>query len=234
MPLQRRHFTLALATLPLGCAIPALPPLQSERASAPAQPPARRAAAVGQQWTYRRYNGFNSELLATEEHEVTQADDTVRVRLRRTDGMALGDEMQTQDGAMLVDRAWDLPQAYDPALPFWPGLAPADAKLNTDGHYRVEGESFRYWYVQRRRVVGWETISVPAGRMTALRVEQYMKLQHRDFSRIETTRHDTIWWVPGIGRWGAREVWGEYLIPDDHGPYRGLEAHHRWELTAWR
>lgn len=234
MPLQRRHFTLALATLPLGCAIPALPPLPAEPSPAPAQPPARRAAAVGQQWTYRRYNGFNSELLATEEHEVIRADDTIRIRLRRIDGPVLGDEVQTPDGRLLVDRAWDLPQAYDPGLPFWPEPATPGAQLNTDGYYRVEGESVRYWYVQRRRVVGWETITVPAGRMTALRVEQYMKLQHRDFSRFETTRHDTVWWVPETGRWAAREVRGEYLIPDDRGSYRGLEAHHRWELTTWR
>lgn len=235
MNLQRRHLTLALATLPLGCTfIPALPPLASDPVPAPGQPPARRTAAPGQQWVYRRYNGFNSELLATEEHEVVEAGDTVRIRLRRQGGAVLGDEIQTADGQMLVDRAWDLPQAYDPALPFWPLAAAADARLNSQGHYRVEGESSVYWYVQRRRVVGWETINLPAGHMTALRVEQYMKLQHRDFSRFETTRHDIVWWVPETGRWGAREVWGEYLIPDAPGAFRGLEAHHRWELASWR
>ena len=233
MSLQRRHLALALATLPLGCGIPALPPLPSSPLPEPQPTPARRPAAVGQNWTYRRYNGFNSDLLATEIHTVVEVGERVRLQLARSDGSRIGEEIQTPDGHMVLDRAWDWPQAYDPPLPFWPMHAEADARLNTDGHYRIAGESFRYWYVQRQRVVGWETIEVPAGRLQALRVEQYMKLQHRDFSRIETTRHDTVWWVPDTGRWGAREVWGEYIIPDDHGAFRGLEAHHRWELAAW-
>ena len=66
-----------------------------------------------------------------------------------------------------------------------------------------------------------------------MRIERYIRQQHHDFSRLETIRHETLWMAPEIGRWVARELWGEYLVPDDNGSYRGLEAHHRWELVSW-
>ncbi|MFN4360351.1 MAG: hypothetical protein ACK4F4_06460 [Hylemonella sp.] len=235
MQTRRRQLSLALLGLPLaGCAYRPLPDLPTEAAPTPAPAPAWRPLATGQRWTYRKYNGYNGELLATEEHEVTAIDPLVRIRQRNTTTAALQEEVQLAAGRLLQrDPAWDYVQNYEPALPLWPAELSPGARSGYRGGYRIDGQSYRYWITQHTRVLGWETVTVPQGRLRALRVEHFIKLDHPDFSRYETTRHDTLWLAPEIGRWVARETTGEYLKPSDPGAFRGLEAHHRWELVSW-
>lgn len=228
----RRTLVLALTTLPAACAYRPLPALRTTPAPAPDATPGLRPAALGQRWTYRRYNGFNSALLATEEEDVAAVGPQVRIR-RRSDGAPAPEELQQPWGQVLREHAWDLAQHYEPALPLWPADPRAGARSVHTGHYRVDGHSYRYWLNVHTTVAGWEEVALPGTTWHALRVERYIRLQHHDFSRLETTRRDTLWLVPGIGRWVAREVSGNYLVPDDRGTYRGLEAHHRWELVAW-
>ncbi len=228
----RRTLVLALATLPAACAFQPLPALRTTPAPAPAGPLTVRPAAVGQRWTYRRYNGFNSALLATEEEEVVAIEPQVRIRRRSDAGATVQEELQQPWGQVLRELDWDHVQNYEPALPLWPADPSPGARSVHAGHYRIDGFSYRYWLGVHTTVRGWEEVELPGQRWRALRVERYIRLQHHDFSRLETTRRDTLWLVPEIGRWAAREVRGEYLIPDDPGAYRGLEAHHRWDLVA--
>lgn len=233
MHTTRRKLILSLLTLPAGCAIQPLPALRSAPTAAPPQPVAIRMPAVGQRWTYRRYNGFNSALLATEDEEVMAVGPQVTVR-RRSDATPVMDEERQQPwGQVLRDLSWDHAQTYEQALTLWPADLTAGARGVQNTHYRIDGFSYRYWINLRTTVVGWEQVTLAAGTFRALRIEKYIRLQHHDFTRLETIRHDTLWLVPEIGRWVAREVSGEYLVADEHGSYRGLEAHHRWELVAW-
>lgn len=235
MQVRRRQLSLALLGLPLaGCAYRPLPDLRTEPADAPAQMPTWRALATGQRWTYRKYNGYNGELLATEEHEVVAIDPLLRIRQRNTATAASQEELQLAGGRLLQrDPAWDHAQNYEPTLPLWPAELSPGARSVYRGGYRIDGQSYRYWITQHTRVHGWETVTLPQGRLRALRVEHFIKLDHPDFSRYETTRRDTLWLAPEIGRWVARETTGEYLKPSDPGAFRGLEAHHRWELVSW-
>ncbi|HBH39560.1 MAG TPA: hypothetical protein DDX06_14385, partial [Curvibacter sp.] len=100
--------------LPLaGCAYRPLPDLPTEASAAPASMPAWRPLATGQRWTYRKYNGYNAELLATEEHEVTAIDPLVRIRQRNTATSAVQEEVQLAGGRLLKrDPAWDFVQNY--------------------------------------------------------------------------------------------------------------------------
>lgn len=237
MSLTRRHVLLALpatALLPAGCAIHPLPPLRTEPAATPAVVPALRPPAPGQHWTYRKYNSFNSALLATETDEVVALQPLVRV-IRRSDapGAAPQEELQQPWGQVLRDLSWDHAHNYEPPLPLWPQELRPGARSVHWGHYRVDDFSFRYWINVHTTVHGWEQVTLAQGTLRALRIEHFIRLHHHDVTRLETTRRDTLWLAPELGRWVAREVSGEYLRPAPFGASRYREDHHRWELSAW-
>ena len=231
----RRAAVLALLALPSACAFRPLSPVSSTPLAPPGTPAVWRPVALGQRWTYRKYNGFNSALLATETDEVAALAPEVLIRRRSDQGGAVQDELQRPAGQMLRDLAWDHVQTYEQALPLWPADPTPGARSAIDTHYRIDQLSYRYWIQVRTKVHGWEELELAGGRRyRTLRVEHYMRQQHQDLQRIDTTRRDTLWLAPEIGRWVMRDVQGEYLVPDDNGSYRGLEAHHRWELADWR
>jgi hypothetical protein len=186
---------------------------------------------VGQRWTYRKYNGFNSALLATEHDEVIAVEPQVRIRRRSDASDTTQEERQQPWGQVLRDVHWDLVQDYAQALPLWPADPAPGARSIHRTAYRVDGHSYRYWISVHATVRGWEEVELPGRNWQALRVDHFIRLQHHDFARLETTRRDTLWLVPEIGRWAAREVMGEYIVPDERGHFRGLEAHHRWEFV---
>lgn len=230
----RRQISLALLALPFaGCAYRPLADLRTEAAPSPSSAPAWRPPALGQRWTYQRYNTFNGQLLDTEAHEITAIEPEIVIRHRGKSSSETRQERQLPGGRIVRDLAWDHPQTYEPALPLWPDDLSPGARSVFRGAYRIDGFSYQYWITQHTRVHGWEYVTVPAGRMLALRVEHYLKLAHHDFARIDTTRHDMLWLAPETGRWVAREISGEYVVPNDPGAFRGLEEHHRWELQSW-
>ena len=234
MNLTRRQITLALAALPAGCAFQPLSPLRGEATAPPAVSPALRPAALGQRWTYRKYNGFNSLLLATETDEVMALEPRVLIR-RSSDvaGAPVLEEVQQPWGQVQRELAWDRPQNHEPAWPLWPTDASPGAREVERGSYRNDGQSYRYWITRHSQVLGWEQLTLPQGRWLTLRVEHFIRLQHEDPRRLDTTRRDTLWLAPQIGRWVAREVSGEYLLARDKGYDRSEEDRFRWELQAW-
>ncbi len=232
MQAQRRRVSFALLALPLaGCAIQPLPGLRTEPAAAPTGPTPLRPPATGQRWTYRRYNVFNSALLGTEEHEVVAVSPRVQIR-HRSEGRADLTEEWSSAG-LLRDPAWDRVQNYDPALPLWPANLQPGARGVHRGYYTLDDGSYRYWISQHTEVRGWETVPLARGAMRALRIEHLIRLHHQDLRRIETVRRDTLWLAPEIGRWVARETYGEFRASS--GP-RGIsyEDRLRWELVDWR
>ncbi|MDP3702394.1 MAG: hypothetical protein Q8R72_15965 [Hylemonella sp.] len=233
MKLTRRQFALGLAALPAGCAFQPLAPLRTAAAPAPAMPAALRPPATGQRWTYRKYNGFNSALLATETDEITALAPHIVIRRRSDAEAATLEEHQQPWGQVLRDLSWDYVQNYEQAVPLWPSELTPGARSVHRTRYRIEGFSYRYWITQHTTVSGWERITLPAGELLALRIEHFIRMEHRDFRRLETVRRDTLWHVPEIGRWAAREVSGEYLITGRNGGFRGQEENHRWELMEW-
>ncbi len=234
-PPTRRAAMLALLALPTACAYRPLASVATTPVAPPEQPAVWRPAALAQRWTYRKYNGFNSALLATETDEVVGLAPDVLIRRRSDQGGVTQDELQRPGGQLLRDLAWDHVQTYEQALPLWPADPTPGAISTLNTHYRSDRGSYRYWIQARTQVRGWEELELTGGRRyRVLRVEHYLRQQHEDLYRIDTTRRDTMWLAPEIGRWVVRDVQGEYLLPDDKGAYRGLEAHHRWELVDWR
>lgn len=233
MNLTRRKLSLALLALPAGCAYQPLAGLRTEVAAAPAQPVGLRPPAAGQRWTYRKYNGYNSALLATETHELTDLEPRVRVRIRSDAGATEQEELHQPWGQVLREFARDDVLNYEQAMPLWPvDLRPGSRSVHST-HYRLDNDSFRYWITQHTTVTGWERVTLANGPRLALRIDKLTRLQHRDITRAETIRRDTLWLAPEIGRWVARETTGEYRVSTGRGLSWQREDWHRWELVSW-
>lgn len=235
MSLHRRSFLLALAAAPLGCALKPLAPMVTQTLPTPAGPAALRPPQVGQAWTYRQLNHFNGETLAVVHETVASVGERVVVE-RRAGNLPLPAEHHGPWGQLLRDPVWDYPLNLEQPVPLWPqGLVPGQVqRVNT--HFKEDGGSFRSWVQVHAAVRGWERVTVAAGTFDTVRVERFVRLQHRDVNRLETVRRDVLWLAPAVGRWVVRETSGRYREPDDErwGGTEYLEDHFRWELTAWQ
>jgi hypothetical protein len=77
----------------------------------------------------------------------------------------------------------------------------------------------------------WESVTVPAGRFTALRYFNIINFRYSNVSeKVAAQRLETVWFAPEIGRWVARESQGAYY--QDVGE-RFQEDRSRWELLEW-
>lgn len=235
MNLTRRTILSALAALPAACAIRPLPPLTVRPVQGAQTLKPLRRPKVGQSWNYRKYNGFNSQLVATVRESVVAAGEVIVIEGVDAAGVKVSEERQSPWGRLLRDAAWDFPMNLQRSVALWPATLAVGATENIHTHYQLDGGSFRYWLNVVTRARQWEQVDVPAGTFDCLRVERMLRLQHQDISRVETLRRDVFWLAPEVGRWVAREVSGEYLeaSADEEGPSWGREDRFRWELTDW-
>ncbi len=237
-PLTRRHAILAFLALPAGCAIQPLGPLPTRPITAPAFSGPVRPPALGQRWTYRQLNAFNSAVLAEVHETVTDAAPSTVIGREIIGGLPLPDERHAAWGQLLRDPAWDLPLNFEAPVPLWPASLRVGASAAVHTHYRLDGGSFRYWIQVHTVVRAWERVTLATGEFDAWRVERLLRLNHPDPTRIETVRRDTLWLAPEVGRWVARETSGRYRVAGGDEDWPGfnelLEDHVRWELTDWR
>ena len=222
---------MSLLALPGGCTIQPLAPVRSQPIPGPADLPTVRPPAIGQSWTYQKFNGYNSALLATEKEEVVALEPRIIIRRQTDGGVLLPEEHHSPWGQLLREPTWDFVQNYQEPVPLWPQSLAVGERSEVRTNYHLDNYSYAFWISVHTVAKAWERISLPLGQFNALRVQRLIGLQHLDFSRSATTRWDTLWLVPEIGRWAVREITGEY-----RGPGRrryGSEDNAPWGSTAW-
>jgi hypothetical protein len=232
MDLTRRKTLLALLALPAGCANPPLAPLRTEPLASPANAPKVRPPALGQSWTYQKFNWYNSALMATEREEVAAVDPQIIIRRKTEAGVVLPEEHQSQWGQIVRDPVWDFVQNYVDPVPLWPASLAVGTSTSTRTNYRLDDTTYARWITIDTTVKAWEKIYLPKGEFNALRIEKFIRIDHKDLARAWTTRKDILWLVPEIGRWAAREISGDYLTTGRDSSQQH-EPEFRWELTAW-
>jgi hypothetical protein len=233
MDIFKRRSLLALLALPTGCAIQYLPSLPSAPLNSGASVGALRAPTLGQSWTYQKLNFYNSQRLDTVKEEVVDMVGGIRISRRSQDNLDLGDEIQPVWGQVTQDPYWDFLQTYEAPLPLWLDNFTIGTRQSSSTHYRSGSSSFRYWISARTAVTGWERLVLPSGSFDTVRIEKLVRLNHRDITRLDTIRRDTLWLAPEIGRWVARETNGEFRIAGRRGGWTGREDHFRWQLESW-
>lgn len=176
-----------------------------------AQVAAAPALAAGESWTYREINAFNRLPIGDVTRQVTAASGEIRVVSRSGPTRP---ETQAgfvrpgflSDGA-LNDRARGALQPPLEVMPF--PLEPGKRWSQTVRRQDPVTNELRDVHVDGR-VVGWETVRVPAGEYRALKVERRMRLGDWDQFRGETWRAETEWYAPEVNGPVKITVFEEY------------------------
>lgn len=225
----RRRWLAAMALVPAACATP---PWGAASLPAPAGLGRERGPHAGERWRYALTNLYNGTPAGEVLAQATAGGPPTRVRLSRVaDDTTLGDELWAGPGLLLADAGYDAPQIFERALPVHPAtLATGWRDLQTT-RYRIAGRDDWYWWSVTSRAVAWESVTVPAGVFTCLRVERFIRFAHPDLFRLDPSRTETLWFAPGMARFVRREWTGEYFWAGRRrAPIR--EDWVRWELLA--
>jgi hypothetical protein len=201
--------------------------------AASAQSAAAPSISTGQSWTYRAVNDYNRLPLGEVTSQVTGTSDGIRVTVRS--GSAEQSARLARPGALaegpLNDRARG---TLSPALDVMPfPLEPGKRWSQTVQRRDAATGDLRDVHVDGR-VIGWETVRVPAGEFRALRVERRMRLGDWDQFRGETWRAETEWFVPEVGAPVKLTVFEEY--PERRFSMWSFMPGERltYELTGWK
>ena len=235
---SRRSFVSHGATLPLsfslfGCAIHSLPPIKTYSTLQP-NPLNIREARVGQSWKYLKINQFNSDPVELIEDEITALENgQIIISRKGPKSQNLGNEVQSPFGKLLSDSDWDSNQTYQSAIPIYLDLNQINLSSTIQTSYQVGNSSYRLPMAATIRQLGWESITIPSGTFTAMKIEKLIRFQHNDSTRLDSTRVDRYWYSPEIGRWIVRETSGTYFTMA--GPRRNdmKEDFLRYELQSW-
>ena len=232
MNLSRRTFIATAALAPVACG-----GLAYEHGIPVVQPnplPTVRPPQVGQEWTYTQKDMFNGQTLAVIQERVASVASMITIERSTANGYELPNEVQSSWGMVAANPQWSRLLNFSPSLPLWPEqLSTAWAKqFNTK--YSVSGypESKMNWQ-EYMSVHGWEKITVPAGEFIALRFQNLINYENEDPTKVNCIRKETIWFVPQIGRWIARQTSGSYRIFGQIGAVL-LEDSYQWQLTSYK
>ncbi len=248
--LTRRHFLLSTAALSVANAVRGTmnPCLAGESFL--------REPSVGQTWRYATHDLISGTLLDTETDRVsavgriieisTQSEMVERKLLRypswgvrwlqrygtpdRRAG-ARPSEVHRPWGMILVDPHWAEVQAYEEPIPLWPTeLRPGWSSGTIITQYQTDDEDPLPWQLTMN-AHAWESITVPAGRFDALRFTNLIDFRFSNVSEREAAvRQEIIWFAPEIGRWVARESYGNFR---ESVRTEVQESSYRWELLSW-
>ncbi len=247
----RREFILFAGSLSVGCVA------GGAKTSPPSgPPPVVRAPAVGQSWRYAKHDYFTGSIVDTqvdrvsklgqsveiESHSETSTDNLIKYRFwgprwwqefmgSDTNDARTPTEVQKPWGMIVVDPHWSELQAFEKAIPLWPTQLRPGWSTTVSTQYMIPDSHETMPTQLTMHAKGWESITVPAGRFTALRYQNYIDFRFKmEAERTAAIRQENIWFAPEIGRWVVRESRG--VFREDLGSEVN-ESSYRWELLSW-
>lgn len=233
MNLSRRTLIASAALAPVACGVP----LSYENGlpvAAPKPTPIIRPPQIGQEWTYVKKDVFNGKTLGVITERVSQLGSNIVIARSTPDGEMLPSEVQTSWGMVVTDTQWSQLLNFNPSLPLWPLELTVGWSKQFNTKYSVAGYSdTRLNWQEYMSVHGWEQITVPAGTFVALRFQNLINYENSDPNKVDCIRKETVWFVPQIGRWVAREVSGSFQIQGQISNVN-LEGSYQWQLTSYK
>jgi len=178
-------------------------------------PVARPAVKPGDRWVYNRMDYWANRVVTVRTIEITMANDKVIQLVATEPGKPEMDETFSADWNSIATTVNNsVPDSGHLKFP-----------LRVGATYPVEYESVfgpqRNWrskHERKARVVGWEEITVPAGKFRALKVEVEGSFQRLDTSLAGTAK-TTIWYVPEVKRWAKLIFEDNILMGPQRGPF---------------
>ena len=232
--LRKRTLLLFLATLPAACATSSIPSPKEKLVTEPAVIPAMRPPQPGQEWVYTLTDVYSGQDRGVLTEKVVSVGDKIHIQRSSDIAGVLPDEIQGPWGMILQDPHWSPVPIFTSPLPLWPQEMKPGWSRQFHDRYRVMNQSnFDYDWSLSMTVEGWEEITTPAGKFTALKFANKVNYQSNELVfRLTSERTETIWLVPEIGRWAIRRSEGSYLIEDRGGDIR--EDFLEWRLQSWK
>lgn len=198
----------------------------------------------GTRWIYREINRYNGRALGDLQIEVVSAAPLV-LRHSRVNPSNDAGQIAAPDGpaearysepwSILVDPWFDRVLRFESPVPLLPPAMTAGSSVATSSRFSVDGNSGRYVWHQRLRIVGNEILSTPAGRFDCFVLERLIHFDSPDPFTFDRQRSETRWYSPAINGWVKREWTGDYLdrgnLDDRFG--RRREDWVRLELQAF-
>lgn len=247
----RRDFLYLAAAASVGCVARGAD-TPAPRAAAPAV----RPPAMGQSWRYAKHDYITGELLDTQIDRVSKIGQSVEIEsLSETgenraltypswgeswwrqymngDAARIGGliEIQNPWGMVVVDPHWSDMQFFEKPIPLWPSELRLGWSRVVSTHYKIPGSEEAMPWQLTMDGLRWESVTVPAGRFTALRYFNFIDFRYSIFAdRTAAQRMEYVWFAPEIGRWVKRESMGTF-----HEQLRSEvnESSYRWELLSW-
>jgi hypothetical protein len=246
--ITRRIFLCSSAAFPIGCAL--------QRSGSPPAAASVRAPSVGQSWRYAKLNRYSQRVIDNQIDQVANVGSTVHIDSRSEAGVAsaqpswgkrwlskyvahdnplgpLPGEIQQPWGDVVVDPHWAEVQVYETPIPLWPMQLRAGWSSRFYTKYKTPSQDMEYWWDQTMTAHGWETVSVPAGRFTALRYTNLIDFTSTDLTRTSCMRKETLWFAPEVGRWVIRQSGGTYYETNSGDDSVFEESSYQWELVSY-
>lgn len=230
---NRRVLLGLFCTLPAACVSIAH---RREIGSPIAAPPdaAVRPPIVGQRWVYEVRDLYRNQVVDTETETLVAVAPKIRLQRSSARHGVLAEEIQGPWGMIAQDPYWNPPVVFVEPVPAWPQL-PIEPGTSQSIHARYHtpgAPDFHMPWDQTMRVLGWESIAVPAGAFDTVRFHNAIHFTSNDFNRTESYRSESIWFAPRIGRWALRRRQGHYFTPNRGGPM--VESYLQWKLVSWQ
>jgi hypothetical protein len=191
----------------------------------------------GESWQYSEKEGYSRLELRSWRSEVTAAG-IGEVRMTVAGGApgaaaVSEDRVYASAGMLLSGRLSDRVRGT-----FRPGLQLLPFPLvegKTWSQTLTRSDSGRERTVTLRgKVLGWETVKVPAGEFRALKVVRELDLGDEETFRTQTRRTEYEWYVPELKSAARIEIWEQYYDPTLPRPLRYLLLDKRYlELVAY-
>jgi hypothetical protein len=158
---------------------------------------AKPAVKVGDRWTYRRTDYYSNKIISTFENRVASTGpDEILVISKRRGSTNESDSFYTSEwNAMTLGGLTLIPRADLFRFPLKVG-----ASRETTYETVNKGSPARSKYELTIKVVGWEEITVPAGKFRALKMEAKGIFTRLD-QRFGGGAWIEFWYVPEVKRW---------------------------------
>lgn len=220
-----RATVIRSAVLWVSAALALLASTSAPREARADAPVVRPEVMAGDTWTYRRMDYWNNSVAGTRTLRVSAASDKAIQVVSQLGGKEL-DEIYTPE--------WNSVSTF--AGNFFPEHGVLRFPLRPGDAYKVSFEQRFGANLERRtkneasaRVIGWEQVTVPAGRFRALKIEIDGSFQRIDASISGSIRY-VIWYVPEVRRW-VKVTFEDVIVT---GSPRGPNTRFGEELVEYR
>jgi hypothetical protein len=205
-------------------------------AAKPSAPLSATTVRNGDSWRYRIVNLHNGETRDTITASAIVDRGGLRVVQKNGRDQVVAEDVYVSPWAATSEQFYDTTLTFNPPLQSVPAHLDPTPWIVVNTTFTTKGSSTKLPWRQSTRMLGWESITVPAGQFECARIEKIINFRHHDSFRHESVRYEALWYAPKVNRWVRRDWSGTFMWDgdiDDNGVRRSIEGNESWQLEAY-